>query len=55
MIIYVLYENHRTATSVEKERERNRVCSELLESRLETEQANNEMLLARIQPHFISN
>ena len=55
LIIYVLYENHRTATSVQKERELNRMKSELLESRLETEQANNEMLLAQIQPHFISN
>lgn len=48
LIIYVFYENHRTATSVQKERE-------LLESKLAMEQANNEMLLAQIQPHFISN
>ncbi|MBQ3265335.1 MAG: histidine kinase [Ruminococcus sp.] len=55
LIIYVFYENHRTAAAVHRERELNRVQNELLESKLTVEQANNEMLLAQIQPHFISN
>lgn len=55
LIIFVFYENHRTAAAVHREHELNRVQNELLESKLETEQANNEMLIAQIQPHFISN
>ena len=55
LIIYVFYENYRTAAAVHRERELNRVQNELLESKLTVEQANNEMLLAQIQPHFISN
>lgn len=55
LIIYVFYENHRTAAAVHREHELNLVQSELLESKLTVEQANNEMLLAQIQPHFISN
>lgn len=55
LIIYVFYENYRTAAAVHRERELNRVQQELLESKLTVEQANNEMLLAQIQPHFISN
>lgn len=55
LIIYVFYENHRTATAVKREREINSVQHKLLESKVALEQANNEMLLAQIQPHFISN
>lgn len=55
LIIYVFYENYRTAAAVHRERELNRVQNELLESKLTVEQANNEMLLTQIQPHFISN
>lgn len=55
LIIFVLYENHRTSSAVHRERELNRVQNELLESKLAIEQANNDMLLAQIQPHFISN
>ncbi len=55
LIIYVIYENHRTSSAVKRIRELNRVQNELLESKLAIEQANNDMLLAQIQPHFISN
>lgn len=55
LIVYVFYESHRTSTAVSREHELSRVQNELLESRLATEHANNEMLLAQIQPHFISN
>lgn len=55
LIVYVFYEGYRTSTAVSREHELNRVQKELLESRLATEHANNEMLLAQIQPHFISN
>ena len=55
LIVYVFYESYRTSTAVSREHELNRVQQELLESRLATEQANNEMLMAQIQPHFISN
>ena len=55
LIIYIFYENHCTSAAVSRERELNRVQNELLESKLAMEQANNEMLLAQIEPHFISN
>ena len=55
LIIYAHYEGYHTATAVSRERELNRIQQELLESRLAIERANNEMLLAQIQPHFISN
>ena len=55
LLIYVFYENHRTSVAVSRERELNRVQNELLESELRVEQANNDMLLAQIQPHFVSN
>lgn len=55
LIIFILFENQRTSFAVQRERKLNRVQNELLESRLAVQQANNEMLLAQIQPHFISN
>lgn len=55
LLIYVFYENHRTSVAVSRERELNRVQNELLESKVAMEQANNDMLFAQIQPHFISN
>ena len=55
LLIYVFYENHRTSVAVSRERELSRVQNELLESKLTIEQANNDMLLAQIQPHFVSN
>lgn len=55
LLIYVFYENHRTSVAVSRERELSRVQNELLESKLRVEQANNDMLLAQIQPHFVSN
>lgn len=55
LVIYVFYENHRTSVAVSREHELNRMQNELLKSKLAMEKANNDMLLAQIRPHFVSN
>ena len=55
LIIYIFYEKYKAVFSVSNAVELEKVKTQLAENRLALEKANNDVLMARIQPHFISN
>ena len=55
LVIYMLYEKHRAAMSVQDILELEKVRTQLTESKLAVERNKNELLMAQIQPHFINN
>ena len=55
LIIFMLYEKHKTTVSIQNARELEKVQTQLAESRLALERSKNETLMAQIQPHFINN
>ncbi len=55
LIIFVLYEKYRSDMLVNGVKEAETVSRELAESRLELEHSKNSLLLAQIQPHFLTN
>ena len=55
LIIFMLYEKHKTTVSIQNARELEKVQTQLAESRLALEHSKNEALMAQIQPHFINN
>lgn len=55
LIVFVIYEKYRSDTLVSGVKKAEAVTRELAESRLELEQSKNALLMAQIQPHFITN
>ena len=54
-IIFMFYEQHRTAASIAQLQELERTKTELAENKLALEQRKNTVLMAQIQPHFINS
>ncbi len=55
LFIFLLFEKHKTAVSVQNALELEKVQTQLAESRLALEHSKNQTLMAQIQPHFINN
>lgn len=55
LIIFVLYEKNRSVALVKSMLEAETVKRQLAESKLELERSKNTLLMAQIQPHFITN
>ncbi|MBR5090958.1 MAG: histidine kinase [Ruminiclostridium sp.] len=55
LIVFVMYEKFRSDMLVNGVKEKETVSRELAESKLELERSKNAILLAQIQPHFITN
>lgn len=55
LLIFVFYEQHRTAVAVQQSHALDLAQTQLAEKQLALVRSKNEVLMAQIQPHFINN